>query len=200
MDATTALGLLDDMRHVKQQARGDRRATSVPLLVFGALAALDAALQLIMHSRTNASLVLLAPAGFAAIALYYRRHEIAVGVGSWTRSYAIAAVATVAVFLLTVSIFLLFGFYVAAGIGLLAIAVRQRNLYLGVWAGIYGVVGALEGLSLISNRLYTAADAFGLFRARQGYFSWSHSAVYGALGLMLIGAGLYARRQEAAQR
>jgi hypothetical protein len=198
VDSISAHELLNDVGHVRQRARGDRRATSVPLIIFGALALVDALLRALAGPIGNIVLLLLAPASFAVIALHYRRREIATGVGSRAQTYAVAAVATVVAFLLFLTVLLLLGMYVVVGVGLLVIALTQGNFYLGVWAVVYGVVGGLEGLSLISNRLYGAANGLGLFRTSDGYFSWSSSLIYGTLGLMLIGAGLYARRREVA--
>ena len=152
-----------------------------------------------MGSREGLVLLPLVPAGFVTIALYYRRRQTITGVGSRTRSYTVAALVIVAACLLVLSLLWLVGMYVVAGIGLLVIALKQRNLYLGMWAAVFGIVGGLEGLSLISNRLYGAAHGLGLFRASDGYFSWSSSLVYGVLGLGLISAGLYAQSQEVAQ-
>jgi hypothetical protein len=198
MDAMAVGDVLVDVEHTQKRARGDRRATSVPLIVFGALTLVDALIRSLSDPTANALALLLAPIGFAAIALYYRRREIVVGVGSKPRPYAVAALVVVLGAVLLVSVLLVFGVYAVVGLGLLAIAVGQRNLALGVCAIVYGVVGALEGLSLISNRLYAAADWFGLFRGSDGYFSWSPSLVYGVLGALLIGAGLLARKHEMA--
>jgi hypothetical protein len=196
MDAMSAQDLLANVRGVRLQARRDRRATSVPLLVFGVLTVADAVLRSLFDPIGNLVLLLLAPVGFMVIARHYRRREIALGVGSEPRSYVIAAFIMVLMFVFLLPVLLIFGLFAAVGVGLLAIAVRQRNLYLAFWAVVYGVVGGLEGLSLISNRLYGVANALGWLRSSNGYFSWSSSLVYGVLGSMLIGAGLYARRQE----
>ena len=194
MDPTATRGLLDDVDDVRQRARGDRRATSVPLLVFGGLTLVDALLRAGSDPFRNYALVLLAPVGFALVALYYRRRELGTGVGRRSRAYAIAALVT----LVAVPFMVLLGAPVLVGIGLLVIAVQQRNRYLGVWAVVYGVVGSLEALYVFSNRLYEANEALGLNSGTSGYFSWSSSLVFGALGVVLVGAGLYARRKEVA--
>ncbi len=86
------------------------------------------------------------------------------------------------------------------GAGLLTIAVQQQNRYLGVWAVVYGVVGCLEAFYVLSNRLYDLSDALGFASEKSGYFSWSSALVFGVLGLMLVGAGLVARRRELVHR
>jgi len=192
--AIAADELINQVGGLRRRARGDRRATSVPLLVFGAITLLDAVLRSVLDPVGDALLLLLAPAGFAFVALCYRRREVALGVGGRTRPYAIAAVVT----LVTLPVVFLFGAYELVGLGLLVIALTQRNWYLGAFAVVYGVVGGLEALGAISNRLYGASEALGFARARDGYFSWSSSLVYGTLGVALVGAGLYARRRETA--
>lgn len=194
MDPTATHDLLHEVDDVRQRARGDRRATSVPLLVFGGLTIVDALLRAASDPFRNLALVLLAPVGFALVALYYRRREIGTGVGRRSRPYAIAALVTLA----AVPFMVLLGAPVLVGIGLLVIAVQQRNRYLGIWAVVYGVVGSLEALYVFSNRLYEANEALGLNSGTSGYFSWSSSLVFGALGVVLVGAGLYARRKEVA--
>jgi hypothetical protein len=194
MDASAAHELIEEMRAVRRRTRGDRRATSVPLVVFGAITVLDALLRTVVGPLGTIAPLVIAPAGFAAVALYYRRREIARGVGGRTGAYVLAAVLT----LLILPLVIVFGAYALVGVALLVIAVRQRNLYLGVWAVVYGVLGGLESIFFLSNRLYTVADALGFVRAENGYFWWAPTLVYGALGALLIGAGLYAQRSEVA--
>jgi hypothetical protein len=200
MDGITAQELLTATGNVRRQARSDRRATSVPLLVFGALTVVDAVLRGVLSPIGNVVLLVLAPAGFALIALFYRRQERSTGVGSRKGSFTFAAVLVALLLVVLLPLVLILGMYAVVGIGLAVIALRQRNLALGCWAVLYGVVGGLEGLSLISNRLYSLDDHLGLARVRDGYFSWSSSLVYGVLGLALLVAGLHARRRELAPR
>ncbi len=81
MRPTDTRELLHEVEGVRRRAQADRRATSVPLLVFGGLALLDAVLRVASDPFRNFALVLLAPIGFALVALYYRRREIETGVG-----------------------------------------------------------------------------------------------------------------------
>lgn len=201
MDATFAHEVLGDVRAVRHRVRGDRRTTSVPLLVFGTITVVEALLRPFIHPIVYDIVALvLVPAGFAGIALYYQGHERAIGVGSPTQSYALTGLVLGLLMIVMFGIVLLFGAFAVVGFGLLFIAYRQRNLYLALWAVIYGVVGTLEGLSLVSNRLYSIAQDLGLYRTTQGCFSWSTSLVYGVLGAMVIGAGLLARRKEIATK
>jgi intracellular septation protein A len=93
---------------------------------------------------------------------------------------------------------LFLGEYAIVGLALVVIAVLQRNLQLGAWAFIFGLVGTLERFSLISNRVYTLANMLGFNRSNDGYFSWSSSLVYAVLGLALIAGGFFARHREGA--
>jgi hypothetical protein len=197
MDETTAQELLRDVDVVRHRVRSDRRATSVPLIVFGIITLSEAVLRPVVHPAVNdIAALILAPIGFGVVAVYYRRHEVATGVGSPTRPYAVTGLLLALAFVIFLGLALLFGSFLAVGLGLFVIAVRQRNVYLGLWATIYGVIGTLEGLSLISNRLFVTARWLGLFRPSDGYFSWSSSLVYGVIGAMLVGAGFFARSHE----
>jgi hypothetical protein len=182
MERATANQLIDQVAATRRRARGDRRATSVPLLAFGAATVIDAGLR---SAHPNLGLLgdfLFAPVGFVLLALYYRRRENTTGVEGRPPAYVTAAVVTV----VALPLLALFGGYAVAGVALVAIAVTQRNLYLGGWALVFGLGGSLEVFALFSNRLY---DVFG-------YFAWAPSVVYAILGLLLVGAGLHARRDE----
>ena len=190
MDARVAGELIADFDRVRQRARGDRRATSVPLITFGALTLVDAVARTVTAPYRTWLWLVLAPAALAFIAWYYRRQEARTGIGARARSYWIVALAVLGV--LTVLPFLVvLGIAPAlAGLGLLAIAVHQRNRYLGAWAVVYGLVAFLEGIHFFSNRVSDVG----------GSHSWSSSVVLGLLGLALIVAGLRARQRERAVR
>lgn len=195
MDSMTAHELLHDVGRLRQRVRQDRRAASTPLLVFGGMTLLEALLSPLLISSIGLDLfirVVAAPLGFVFVALSYRRHQLATGVGAPAGSSVIAALVVFILFPVTFA----FGPYAEVGMALCVIAGRQRNLYLGVWAVIYGVIGSLEVFDVISNRLYGTADALGLFRAQDGYFSSAQAIVYGFLGAMLVAAGLYAQKKE----
>jgi len=193
MDAATANEVLGDVGAVQRRVRGDRRATSVPLIVFGAITLLVAVIEPMLDWAGTVTLFLLAPVGFLLVALIYRRREIAFGVGGRERAYTVAAISTL---LLLPILGLALGSYALVGIALIIIAMLQRNLQLAIWALVFGVVGGLEHLSLISNRLYSLADSLSIYRSNDGYFSWSSSLVFGILGLALIVGGLLAQRAE----
>lgn len=189
MDARVADEMLTEMEAVRRQVRADRRATSLPLLVFGALIVFDAVARALSNPFRSVLWALLAPVGLALVAWLHRRREVRTGVGTDARSYRMAALAVLgALVVLPFLVVIGLGPAVAAA-GLLGVAVHQGNRYLAGWAVLYGVVAVLEGFAVFSNRLY---DIFG-------YFSWSSSLVLGLLGLALVGAGLHARRAETAR-
>ncbi len=139
------------------------------------------------------ALFVLAPIGFLLVAFIYQRREIALGLGGRQRAYKVAAISTL---LLLPILGLALGSYVIIGLALVIIAILQRNLQLGIWAFVFGVVGGLEHLSLISNRLYSLSETLGINRSQDGYFSWSSSLVFVVLGLALIVGGSFARHLE----
>jgi intracellular septation protein A len=193
MDSTAAKVMLGDVGAVQRRVKGDRRATSVPLIVFGSITLIAAVIEPMVDWAGTLALFLLAPVGFLSVALIYRRREIAFGLGGRERAYTVAAIST----LLLLSILgLALGSYALVGIALIVIAMLQRNLQLAIWALVFGVVGGLEHLSLISNRLYSLADSLSIYRSNDGYFSWSSSLVFGILGLALVVGGLLAQHAE----
>jgi hypothetical protein len=117
---------------------------------------------------------------------------VALGVGGRARGYGFAAIVT----LLCIPMVLLMGAYALIALGLLLIAVWQRNRYLALWAVAFGVVGSLESIGFFDNRLFQLNNAMGLYKSSGGYFSWATPLVYAVLGAALIVGGLYARRQE----
>jgi hypothetical protein len=181
------------MSAVQRRVRGDRRATSVPLIVFGLLTVMAEVSSRLVNWAAVLALFLLAPLGFLLVVLIFRRREISLGVGARHRGYLVAALITL---LVLPVLGLLLGEYAFIGCALLVIAALQRNLQLAIWAVAFGVIGGLERFYFFSNRLYSLADAMGFHRSSDGYFSWGSALVYGALGVALIGGGLFARHGE----
>jgi hypothetical protein len=200
MDATSAGSVLKDVEDIRRRTRQDRRATSVPLLTFGALGIGGAFVRIVAGPAEALYWALAAPVGFAVTAWVLRRHEVGSGVGTRSSSYRRWALG-VLVTLLLLPFLVLFGMPLALiGLGLLTIAVRQRNPYLAVTAGVFAVVGVLDGLLFIENRIYDLNQWLGAYESTSGYASWA-SKVSGALpAAVLLVAGLTARRRERSAR
>ena len=197
MDVTTTQDVIDELEKVRRRTRADRRVSSVPLLTFGVFTLVDAAIRAASNPYRSMYWVLAAPAGFAFVAWYYRRHEASVGVGSDSDTYRWWALGVLAALMLAPFLVLFGAPQGLIAIGLVTIAVRQNNVYLGAWAAVYGVVGVLDGWYVVTNRLYDLASWLGLYSETSGYFDWAPALVTGVLGLMLVGAGLLALRKEA---
>ena len=196
MDANSVQAVLRDVEGVKRRARRDRRATSVPLLTFGWLTLLEAFLSAVADPYRSLYWLIAAPAGLAFVAWYYRRHEIDSGVGTRSSSYWHWALAVLAALVLLPFLIVLGAPLALVGIGLLSIAVRQRNMYLGAYAVVFAVVGMLESFYLVTNRLYDFSQWAGWYSDTSGYFPWAPSFVSALLGLIIVGAGAVAARRE----
>jgi hypothetical protein len=195
VDPMAASEMLSEVGAVQRRVRGDRRATSVPLVVFGVLTVTIAVLGPKFVWAPALALFFLAPLGFLVVAIIYKRREISLGVGGRAHAYKVAAITT----LLALPFLGFFvGEYAVIGLALLIIAILQRNPTLGLWAVVFGVIGGLERFYLLSNRLYPIADALGVNRNSDGYFSWGSALVYGCLGIAMIAGGLYTRHREGA--
>ena len=143
---------------------------------------------------------LAAPVGFAVAAWVLRRHEVGSGVGTRSSSYRRWALG-VLVTLLLLPFLVLFGMPLAlVGLGLLTIAVCQRNTYLAVTAGVFAVVGVLDGLLFIENRIYDLNQWLGAYESTSGYASWASKVSRALPAAVLLAAGLAARRRERSAR
>jgi hypothetical protein len=183
MDGPDARALLDDTRRLRRRARADRHPSSVPLLVFAYLTLLGAPLAIArLWPLGQYYWVLAGPAGFLIIGWWYRRQEVRRGVGQGRGSYTLAGVSVLLALVLVP--FLWFSPLPAVAAGLVAVAVLQRNAYLAFWVAVFGVLGTLEQFFVLSNRLGGAAGDLG------------QPVVYGALGVLLLVAGLVALHRE----
>jgi hypothetical protein len=142
MERTDAQALLRDADRLRRRARGDRHASSVPLLTFGALTVISAPLALpALWPRGNLFWLLAGPAGFLATGWWYRRQQTRSGIGEGRGSYTVAGVSTLLAFVLLALVWIAPLPVVAAG--LLVIAALQRNPYLAAWAAVLGLLGGL---------------------------------------------------------
>lgn len=191
---------LDKVSRLRQRARARRRATSVPLLVFGGITLVGAGLPeagLGFSGVWSLYWIVAGPLGFWTVHRYQQRRLRRTGVGSGRGSYAAVSVALVAAAVLLGGLFLLFGgVLVAIGLGLLVLALRQGNRPLALAATAYGIVGGLEGFHLISNRIMALSYELGLNQSTSGYFPEARPLVIAVLGVVTLAGGALAARWE----
>jgi hypothetical protein len=191
-DATDAL---KDVERLRRLSEADRRASSVPLVVFGVLTIISA--PLVSDGLTVWSFfywLIAGPAGFLLIAAWFRRRRLRYGIGSGKGSYLKTGLVLLISFVLVPFLWIIP--FVTIAIALFVIAVRQRNTYLAVCAVAFGVLGELEGIFFFDNQLYRLAKYFGLYKSASGYFNNATTIVYATIGVLTLFAGLFARRLE----
>ena len=197
METTGTDQLLPDLDRLRSRVRAAQRATSAPMLTFGALIAGYAVLGGV-HAGDGRHLLLLAYwplatfAGLVALWRSERRRAGQEGVGEGrhsyraaTRTYLVALVLIVVLFLPVLFVGVFTPMIWPAAV-LAVLASWQHNRLLGTWAAVIGVVGGTESVIVI------AASGFG-----PGWW-WLQPVVYAALGLALAGGGLVIRRRERA--
>jgi hypothetical protein len=185
------------LEQLKRRTRGDRRATSLPLLTMGAITLVGALVVTAFRGASFLYWIASVPAGFGFLYLGQRRRARRTGVGEGAEPYGWLFLGSVLLFTVPFGALLLFFPLAAIAAGLLFVAWRQRNRYLAVCALVFGVVGTLQlSFATISNLLYDGADAIGLYRDHYGYFDWSEQLVVGLLAAFLLAAGLLALRLE----
>ncbi|WP_242903128.1 hypothetical protein [Actinomadura terrae] len=175
--------VVEGTERLRRRVRGDRHASSVPLLIFGALT-LVGAVRVSAADSWDAYWLLAGPSGFLGTWWWYSRQEAQTGVGRGRGSYLPLGVAVLLALLV-----LPLGFVApiqAVALGLVVISIRQRNAYLGLWAVIFGIIGWLEGHSYLTNkfdeRTYSSGYDFG-------YLDHSGHAVFALTGLALLAGG-----------
>jgi len=188
-------GALGEIGRLKSLAWADRRPSSVPLFIFGALAILSAPFELADLSLWRLFYWLVAgPTGFLLCAAWYRHRRTLTGVGAGRGSYAKTGV------VLLISFAIVIPLWVVAlptiGFALLVIAVRQRNTYLAICATAFGVTGFLVSIFTFDNELYRLANWLGYFKSADGYFNGATAMVCVTWGLLMVAAGLVAHARE----
>jgi hypothetical protein len=201
MTETDPNQLLPDLDRLRARVRADQRATSAPMLAFGALivgyAPIGGLFAGQLHAEGRHLTVLLywplaTTVGLVALWWSARRRAGQDGVGEGRRTYrsAIRAYLIALVLIVVLCIPVLFiGVFtpmVWPAAVLAAVASWQRNRLLGTWAAAIGVVGGLESVYVIVNQ--------GL---SSGWW-WLQPVVYAALGLAMVAGGLVIGRRERA--
>ncbi len=193
--------LLPDLDRLRARVRADQRATSAPMVAFGALIVGYAAIGGLYAGQLRAegrhlTLLLYWPlattVGLVALWWSARRRAGQDGVGEGRRTYRSATrvylVALVLIVVLCIPVLFIGVFtpMIWPAAVLAALASWQRNRLLGTWAAAIGVAGGAESVYVIANR--------GLSPA----WWWLQPVVYTALGLALLGGGLVIGRRERA--
>jgi hypothetical protein len=193
---------LDELEKVRAKVRSDRRPASVSLAVLGGAMTLYAGVQWIEWvTGTGLSpapfwpwfpqdfVLLVAPIGFALIALRYRAVERRLGVRTEWRVF-LALVVVVLISFLVAPRYLLHSLGVpfgVTGLSLRVVAWWQRSGLLAAGALVFGVGGVLQTFHVLSNRVY---EVYG------GYISWASVAVWTLLAVALWVLAAVARTRE----
>jgi hypothetical protein len=189
-----AEGLQAHVATIRSQVRRDLRATSFPLLLLGT-AMVAGCLPQVAGQGWNASGLLGALGGdwftallltmaFAVLWWMYRRRAFRDGVGR-PAGFGVATVLGIVTLTIGLVLLVYMGPFILFGLGLLIVASWQHNALLAWWAVLAGGLGVFEGFFGITNRLPTS-----VWRA------WEHPAIYLALGILTVLAGLAARLRE----
>jgi len=186
-----AEGLQAQVAAIRSQVRRDLRATSLPLLLLGTATVVGELPQVVSQTWDTGVLGggdwftgVLVTAAFAVLWWMYRRRAFRDGVG---RPAGFGAATVLGLILLSIGLVLLvlMGPFILFGAGLLMIASWQRNALLAWWAVLAGGLGVFEGFFGITNRLPASV-----------WRIWEHPAIYLALGILTVLAGLAARLRE----
>ena len=169
---------------------GNRRATSLPLLLLGAATAVGVAPPLLSETIDDLAWWGLAwltiPLAFAAIWVVFRSRPARAGVG---RGAGSGVAPMLGLFLLLVIVGLMTmwvtGPFLIFGVGLLVIARWLRSAFLAAWAVVVGGIGVFEGAYGITNRLPLSL-----------WEPWEHPAIFLILALLTVLAGIAAWLRE----
>jgi hypothetical protein len=190
---------LDEARELTAQlaelrgtVRRDRRATSLPLLVLGSATALALAPAVVWPGSGwtsgfgSALQSLVIVAAFAVIWLVERRRAVTAGVGSG-RGFGAAAIVALVVLIIPGGFIaaLIAGPFLTFAIGLLIAGLMQGNKFITWFAVGIGVIGMVNDLHWITNRLPVSV--------------WSpreQPAISLLLALVTVATGLRWRRRE----
>ncbi|MEU6084628.1 hypothetical protein [Streptomyces sp. NPDC047108] len=204
MEAAETRAVLAHTEELRQRARADRRASSVPLITFGVIIMLSAPFTYVPFGPLWRSEGLYwwvaVPVGFLAIAFWYRTRRIRTGIGSGRGAYVVAALASA----------LLLGFGLTwvfgggplgiTGLALLILAVVQRNAYLTACAAALAVIGSMENDAMITDKANDIAVRIVGEPSHGGWLYGVPPLVQVLLGLTVLAAGLVALRNERAAR
>jgi hypothetical protein len=167
----------------------DRHETSLPLLLLGGVVTVFMVAQLTGSSPgvgpvadwpTAVALTI----AFAVLWLTFRRRADRAGMRR-PPGFGIATIIGLALVFPFVVALVYAGPFAVLGAGLLVAGVKLRNRFLTSWAVVIGAIGVFEGFFGITNRLPTSVWA-----------AWEHPAIYLALGILTLAAGIVMRVRE----
>lgn len=168
----------------------DRHETSLPLLLLGVVINVCQGLQL---ASPEGGMVLFddwptavgLTIGFAVLWLTFRRRADRAGLRR-PAGFGNAAIIGVAFCFTPLALAVVYaGPFAVLGSGLLTAGVGLRNRFLTIWAAAIGAIGVFEGFFGITNRLPLSLWA-----------EWEHPAIFLALGILTVIAGLVMRVRE----
>lgn len=191
-------GLLAEQEKLRARARGDQRASSVPLVGLGVLVAGSLPFEGVASGFGRHLYWLIAtPLLLVGTWWWQRRASMRTGQTRPRQGYLMGAGAALASFVLVFP--LLFLFPVAAPCAvLLVLALVRRNWYLAGWSAVIGFLGALVQLGFFANRLYDLNLWWTDYRQSEsgGYFAQAATISHLGLVLLIFGVALYALRRE----
>jgi hypothetical protein len=167
----------------------DGHETSLPLLVLGAVVTVCVVAQIAWPDGNNIGaawqLGVALTIAFAALWLTFRRRAAGHALKS-APGFGLAAVIGAAIVATPLALVLVYaGPFVIFGLGLAAAGLRLGNRFLAGWAMVIGAVGVFEGFFGITNRI-----PYSLWSP------WEHPAIYLALGVLTLLAGVIVRVRE----
>jgi hypothetical protein len=167
----------------------DRHETSLPLLVLGAVITVSMVAQIAWPDGNSIGAAwqmgVALTIAFAALWLAFRRRAAGHALKS-APGFGLAALIGVVVVATPLALVLIYtGPFVIFGLGLIAAGLRLGNRFLAGWAMVIGALGVFEGFFGITNRL-----PYSLWSP------WDHPAIYLALGVLTLLAGIITRARE----
>lgn len=167
----------------------DRHETSLPLLVLGAVITVSMVAQIAWPDGSSIGAAwqmgVALTIAFAAVWLAFRRRAAGHALKS-APGFGLGAIIGVAIVATPLALVLIYaGPFVIFGLGLIAAGLRLGNRFLAGWAVVIGALGVFEGFSGITNRL-----PYSLWSP------WDHPAIYLALGVLTLLAGVSTRVRE----
>ncbi|MGP3925532.1 hypothetical protein [Streptomyces sp. 8N616] len=201
MEAADTSEVLAETEKLRRRARGDRRASSVPLITFGAIILLSAPFYYVpfgpLWRSDQLYWVLALPVGFAAIALWYRYRRTRTGIGPGRGTYSAAAFGTALTALPGLGLIWVYaGPLTTIGLALLALTLLQRNGYLAVCAAALGITGWMVNSHMLIGRLNDTVEQIVGRPSHDGFIYWVEPLFYVLLGLVVLTAGLVALHHE----